>query len=286
VLDLEGNHLHNNIYHLQDDPAQLYQWLPDNAWGKISDTSAAEGTLASSKGAPHHRDSRKTVVYLTIAKWELKSSDAIEKKSDINEDDERPNRLYRIKGLDHPYVRQVPVTPASLNEGDSFVLDAGTTLYAWLGMIGYLYFTFCHLFVFLFFPFFFFFFIHFLSFPFFLSFSQFFSFSFTFHHTLHQSIIHTQSPLIVFSLSHLPSTHINPPISPHLPSLHTGTQSNENERAKALHFMTQIAEEELGGAAKMCILESDECGELMQMFWCDMKGKGEVSVCFCVCFCV
>ncbi|KAL3899252.1 MAG: hypothetical protein SGPRY_012675 [Prymnesium sp.] len=42
-------------------------------------------------------------------------------------------RLLSVKGMVHARVRQVPPTAASLSQGEVFVLDMGSTLYAWSG---------------------------------------------------------------------------------------------------------------------------------------------------------
>ena len=42
-------------------------------------------------------------------------------------------KLMLIKGKRYPRIFQMPVTAASLNEGDCFVLDNGMTIYYWAG---------------------------------------------------------------------------------------------------------------------------------------------------------
>lgn len=42
-------------------------------------------------------------------------------------------RLLLVKGKKYPRVFPVPVSGASLNEGDSFVLDLGEDIYIWTG---------------------------------------------------------------------------------------------------------------------------------------------------------
>lgn len=42
-------------------------------------------------------------------------------------------RLLHVKGKRYPRVFSVPVSAASLNEGDCFVLDLGLQLYCWFG---------------------------------------------------------------------------------------------------------------------------------------------------------
>ena len=45
-----------------------------------------------------------------------------------------PTRLFRIHRAHHVTKSvQVPLSCSSLNDGDSFVLDAGTTIYTWFG---------------------------------------------------------------------------------------------------------------------------------------------------------
>lgn len=42
-------------------------------------------------------------------------------------------RLLHVKGMKHIRISQVPLSGASLNENDAFILDAGNDLYLWVG---------------------------------------------------------------------------------------------------------------------------------------------------------
>ena len=57
-----------------------------------------------------------------------------EKESDFFDGEERGARLYRVKGGEVVYVREVGVVGGSLNDGDVFVLDAQKSLYVWMGL--------------------------------------------------------------------------------------------------------------------------------------------------------
>ncbi len=78
---------------------------------------------------------------LTISKWEVTKDPKGKGKGkepsggdDLSFDDVlRPPRLYRVKGVEDPYIRQVPLSSSSINPGDTFILDAEKCLYIWMG---------------------------------------------------------------------------------------------------------------------------------------------------------
>lgn len=42
-------------------------------------------------------------------------------------------QLLRLKGKNRIFVRQMDVSPTSLNRGDTFILDGGKKMFLWLG---------------------------------------------------------------------------------------------------------------------------------------------------------
>ena len=58
-----------------------------------------------------------------VEKAGMKKSEGVNVKEEFELDDEKPHRLYRVKGDSEPCVRQMCVCSASLNDGDSFVLE-------------------------------------------------------------------------------------------------------------------------------------------------------------------
>ena len=121
---------------LQDDPANLFSWLPSHQWG--AKLSSSEESSAESSGRDRVGNRASTGFRLTISKWEVKKdfggNASKGKEEDLSFDDiQRPPRLYRVKGVEDPFIRQVSVAPSSVNAGDAFVFDAERCLYLWMG---------------------------------------------------------------------------------------------------------------------------------------------------------